>query len=274
MPIPAPGPAPGPGPSMGTYAQMPMSGGGDSFATSGGGEASVQVPAAQGGNGLEENTITGGGEEAPAPAPAGGQGGYPTRRKYRRYRGRKMFHTARKAMKMQRVNRTHRTRVAIHISEHIPTLGCFISAYEQNTHHEQLEKLIMERSAAAQDQDPEKYGMTPERQRNFVVRPGFAYFLVILRVTQGLRFGLGIKHYRNMVIVSEVEEGTLSADALRVADRIIDVNGVPVTDKNVAKSLILRSLQNQLGPKERTRAARSRRGVRLDRLPTWHGSII
>ncbi|KAL6744017.1 hypothetical protein Aduo_016996 [Ancylostoma duodenale] len=101
----------------------------------------------------------------------------------------------------------------------------------------------MERNAAAQDQDPEKYGMTPERQRNFITRPGFAYFLVILRVTQGLRFGLGIKHYRNMVIVSKVEEGTLSADALRVADRIIDVNGVPVTDKNVAKTLILRSLQ-------------------------------
>lgn len=39
----------------------------------------------------------------------------------------------------------------------------------------------------------------------------FAYYMVILRVTQGLRFGLGIKHYRNMVIVSKVEEGSTQA---------------------------------------------------------------
>ncbi|KAL6744016.1 hypothetical protein Aduo_016995 [Ancylostoma duodenale] len=106
MPLPAPGLAPGPGPSMGNYAQMPVSGGGDSLATAGGSEAPIQVPPAQGGNGLEENTITGGGEEQPATEPSG----YTSRRKYRRYRGRKMYHTARKAMKMQRVNRTQRTR--------------------------------------------------------------------------------------------------------------------------------------------------------------------
>ncbi|CAJ0588962.1 unnamed protein product [Cylicocyclus nassatus] len=91
--------------------------------------------------------------------------------------------------------------------------------------------------------EQEQYYLTPERQRNFVPKPGFAYFLVILRVTPGLRFGLGIKTYRNLVIVSRVEPGTLSADALQVADRIVDVNGKPVSDKDVAKTLILRSLQ-------------------------------
>ncbi|KAK6759102.1 hypothetical protein RB195_016365 [Necator americanus] len=101
----------------------------------------------------------------------------------------------------------------------------------------------MDERANSQDPDLESSGFTSERQRNIVVRPGFAYYMVILRVTRGLRFGLGIKHYRNMVIVSKVEKGTLSADAMKVGDHIIDVNGIPVTDKNVAKSLIIRSLQ-------------------------------
>lgn len=37
--------------------------------------------------------------------------------------------------------------------------------------------------------------------------------------------------------------GSLSAKALLLGDRIVDVDGLPVTDKNVARDLLLRGLQ-------------------------------
>ncbi|EYC17108.1 hypothetical protein Y032_0031g2276 [Ancylostoma ceylanicum] len=82
----------------------------------------------------------------------------------------------------------------------------------------------------------------PQRERNFIVRPGFAYYLVTITFSEGLKFGLCVKHYRNQVIVSKVEEGSLAAESLRVMDRIVDVNSMPVTDKDVCKTLIVNSL--------------------------------
>ncbi|XGW06788.1 hypothetical protein V3C99_016814 [Haemonchus contortus] len=82
-----------------------------------------------------------------------------------------------------------------------------------------------------------------ERQKNFVVRPGFAYFLVTIPFVQGQRFGLGVKHYRNMVIVSKAEEGSSVADIIKVMDRICDVCSMPVSDKDVCKSMIIRALK-------------------------------
>ncbi|KAK5985495.1 PDZ domain-containing protein [Trichostrongylus colubriformis] len=86
--------------------------------------------------------------------------------------------------------------------------------------------------------------MTPERHRNFVVRPGYSYFLVQINFTPGVKFGLGVKHYRNQVIVSKVDPGSMAAETLKVLDRICDVSSKPVTDKDVCRTLIVKSLKD------------------------------
>ncbi|KAI6218301.1 hypothetical protein M3Y95_01175500 [Aphelenchoides besseyi] len=85
--------------------------------------------------------------------------------------------------------------------------------------------------------------LPPEREKNVQRRPGYAYRLVQIDYQKGCKFGLGIKHHQNKVFVSRVDDGSLSARALMLGDRLIDVNGNPVSDKDVARDLLLRSLQ-------------------------------
>ncbi|WKY13993.1 hypothetical protein Q1695_004654 [Nippostrongylus brasiliensis] len=99
------------------------------------------------------------------------------------------------------------------------------------------EPAIMQQAPAA-DVIPE------ERRRNFMIKPGYAYFLVTIVFTPGVRFGLGVKHYRNQVIVSKVESGSMVSDTLKVLDRVCDVCSKPVTDKEVCKTMIVKALQN------------------------------
>ncbi|XGW06790.1 hypothetical protein V3C99_016815, partial [Haemonchus contortus] len=83
----------------------------------------------------------------------------------------------------------------------------------------------------------------PERKRNFIVRDGYAYFLATIILTPGMKFGLGLKHYRNKVVVSKVEEGSMVADILKVMDHICDVCSKPVTDKDICRRLIVKALK-------------------------------
>ncbi|KAI6179320.1 hypothetical protein M3Y98_00597600 [Aphelenchoides besseyi] len=85
--------------------------------------------------------------------------------------------------------------------------------------------------------------LPPEREKNVQRRPGYAYRLIQIDYQKGCKFGLGIKHHQNKVFVSRVDDGSLSARALMLGDRLIDVNGNPVSDKDVARDLLLRSLQ-------------------------------
>jgi len=85
--------------------------------------------------------------------------------------------------------------------------------------------------------------LPPEREKNLQRRGGYVYHLAQIDYKEGCKFGLGIKHFQNKVFVSRVDEGSLSALALVVGDRIVDVNGAPVSDKNVARTMLLRSLQ-------------------------------
>lgn len=69
--------------------------------------------------------------------------------------------------------------------------------------------------------------------------------------------GLGIKHFQNkvptphmplvraarfQVFVSRVDDGSISAKTLILGDRIVDVNGDPVSDKDVARTMLVKSL--------------------------------
>ncbi|KJH53731.1 hypothetical protein DICVIV_00160 [Dictyocaulus viviparus] len=82
------------------------------------------------------------------------------------------------------------------------------------------------------------------RLHNLNIRPGFAYYLVELRFVEGMKVGLYVKHYRNQVIISKVSTGSMASKSLRVLDRIIEVNNMPVTDKDVCKTLIINAIQN------------------------------
>ncbi|TKR72628.1 hypothetical protein L596_020046 [Steinernema carpocapsae] len=85
--------------------------------------------------------------------------------------------------------------------------------------------------------------LPPEREKNVQRREGFSYILLKIDFIKGCKFGLGIKHHQNKVLVSRVDEGSLSAKALILGDRIVDINGDPVSDKDVARTLLLKSLQ-------------------------------
>ncbi|KAI6211934.1 hypothetical protein M3Y96_00486900 [Aphelenchoides besseyi] len=61
----------------------------------------------------------------------------------------------------------------------------------------------------------------------------------------GPKLGLGICHYQNRVLVSRCDPGTLAAAQLKVGDHIIDVDGKPVTDKDVAREMLLEGLITQ-----------------------------
>ncbi|VDL83531.1 unnamed protein product [Nippostrongylus brasiliensis] len=81
-----------------------------------------------------------------------------------------------------------------------------------------------------------------DRARNMTAKTGFSYFLVTMNFYEGAKVGLYLKHFRNQVIVSRTEEASLAGESLQMLDRIVDVDGIPVSDKDVCKTLIVRAL--------------------------------
>uniref|UniRef100_A0A1I7X8J4 PDZ domain-containing protein n=1 Tax=Heterorhabditis bacteriophora TaxID=37862 RepID=A0A1I7X8J4_HETBA len=61
----------------------------------------------------------------------------------------------------------------------------------------------------------------------------------------GPKLGLGIKHFQNRVLVSRCDPGSLVCSQLQVGDHIIDIDGFPVTDKDVARDLLIKALQTR-----------------------------
>ncbi|ETN74982.1 hypothetical protein NECAME_12591, partial [Necator americanus] len=71
----------------------------------------------------------------------------------------------------------------------------------------------------------------------------FVYLLVTIDYVKGPRFGLGIKHHKDKVVVSKSEKGSLCGDLLKRLDRIIDVNGTEVADRDVCREMLIKSLK-------------------------------
>ncbi|KHJ95712.1 PDZ/DHR/GLGF domain protein, partial [Oesophagostomum dentatum] len=87
----------------------------------------------------------------------------------------------------------------------------------------------------------------PEARAKLIQRrDGYVYFLAkLVWQPSGPKLGLGIKHFQNRVLVSRCDVGSLSATQLAVGDHIIDIDGVPVTDKDVARDLLIKALQEK-----------------------------
>ncbi|CAB3406536.1 unnamed protein product [Caenorhabditis bovis] len=77
-------------------------------------------------------------------------------------------------------------------------------------------------------------------------REGYIYEMATLTwVQNGPKLGLGIKHFQNRVLVSRVDPGSLAEKCLVVGDHLCDVDGVPVTDKDVARDLLVKNIQER-----------------------------
>ena len=83
-----------------------------------------------------------------------------------------------------------------------------------------------------------------DREKLIQRRDGFSYFVAKLVWQQGgPKLGLGIKHYQNRVLVSRCDANSLAAQQLLTGDHIVDVDTSPVTDKDVARDLLIKGLQ-------------------------------
>ncbi|CAD5225151.1 unnamed protein product [Bursaphelenchus okinawaensis] len=91
-----------------------------------------------------------------------------------------------------------------------------------------------------------KVHIPPERAKFIQRRDGFEYFLVKIEWKPGgPKLGLGIRHYQNRVLVSRCDPNSLASSQMKVGDHVIDIDGKPVTDKDVAREFLLKSLQSQ-----------------------------
>uniref|UniRef100_A0A0K0EE86 PDZ domain-containing protein n=1 Tax=Strongyloides stercoralis TaxID=6248 RepID=A0A0K0EE86_STRER len=88
-----------------------------------------------------------------------------------------------------------------------------------------------------------KITIPQERERNIMRRDGYIYQLAVINIVKGRKLGLGIRHFQNRVLVSKIDPGSIAYDHLKVGDHICDVDGLPVTDKDVCRKLLISQLQ-------------------------------
>lgn len=92
----------------------------------------------------------------------------------------------------------------------------------------------------------ERVHIPTDREKLIQRRDGYSYELAKLTwAPGGPKLGLGIKHYQNRVLVSRADPNSLAASCLMVGDHLIDIDGTPVTDKDVARDLLLKALQTK-----------------------------
>jgi len=85
--------------------------------------------------------------------------------------------------------------------------------------------------------------IVPGHERGLIRRAGFSYHLAQVDYYAGCKLGLGIKDHKDKVFISRVDESSPLSKVLVVGDRIVDINGAQVSDKHLARTLLLQSLQ-------------------------------
>ena len=77
---------------------------------------------------------------------------------------------------------------------------------------------------------------------------GFDYLMLDVSFDEkaGKHFGLSLANLfnHNKVLVTGIKDRSVSADHFKIFDRVVAINGTPVTDENVAKSYICASAGN------------------------------
>ncbi|VDM66092.1 unnamed protein product [Strongylus vulgaris] len=81
------------------------------------------------------------------------------------------------------------------------------------------------------------------RNKNIIKKKGFKYGLVEIDHVKGRRFGLGIKTHKDQVVVSKSQKDSICDNIVKRLDRIIDVNGTQVADRDVCREMLVKSLQ-------------------------------
>ncbi|OZC06895.1 PDZ/DHR/GLGF domain protein [Onchocerca flexuosa] len=109
-----------------------------------------------------------------------------------------------------------------------------------------IASILLVRDAKKAAELEAKVHIPPERAKFILRRDGYTYFLSRIDWKPGgPKLGLGIKHYQNRVLVSRTDQNSLAAQFLLVGDHIIDIDGRPVSDKDVCRELLLKSFQTQ-----------------------------
>jgi hypothetical protein len=95
--------------------------------------------------------------------------------------------------------------------------------------------------AAATQQPPSGTGIPVELEKFLRRRPGFEYLVAALDwpAQQERQLGIVLANRMHRVIVGGLKPGSLGEEKLKLLDRIVAVNTSPVSDKDIAKHLIV-----------------------------------
>ncbi|TKR77335.1 hypothetical protein L596_018330 [Steinernema carpocapsae] len=97
-------------------------------------------------------------------------------------------------------------------------------------------------AASLQPPTKEEEDALAARLSSYTAREGFSCHFVNLHWKSGQKLGLHIKEYRKIVVVSRLDAGSQSFGRMCRGDRIVEVNGKPVTEMAAAKKQIVKSL--------------------------------
>ncbi|CAP28925.1 Protein CBG09703 [Caenorhabditis briggsae] len=110
-------------------------------------------------------------------------------------------------------------------------------------------KIIVNRDDKKAEELEARVHIPADRAKIIQRREGYVYELALssgFRTAQSLDWESNISRLAaNRVLVSRVDPGTLAEKCLILGDHLCDVDGVPVTDKDVARDLLVKNLQEK-----------------------------